>query len=108
MSSETPLNLLREIVDFCLVENNIEIIEDVYTMVKDGVSAYKYFYTKAIAFDLHDRQLVFEKDIWLPEDIFIYKGTYTLDSIMLMESELEESNDCEFVAERLVSKLSDF
>ena len=86
---------------------DIEIIEDVHTMIKNGVPTYKYSYTKAIVFVLPDRQLAFEKDIWLSEDIFIYKGVHVSDSIMPIESELGESNDCEFVAERLVSKLSD-
>ena len=86
---------------------DIEIIEDVHTMIKDGMPAYKYAYTKAIVFLFSDRQLVFEKDIWLSEDIFIYKGAHASDSIMPMESELEESNDCEFVAQRSALKLRD-
>ena len=94
---DTPINQ---------VVQDIKVIDDTHYMEKGNEILYKFSYTKAIVFVLPDRQVVFEKDIWFSEDIFIYRGTEAESKIMDVDSEVEESDQYSFRAERDVSNLS--
>ncbi|MDO4854932.1 MAG: hypothetical protein Q4A43_05965 [Coriobacteriia bacterium] len=85
--------------------NNIRLVEDTHIMSLGEEDAYRFSYTKAIIFDLKDRQIVLEKDIWFSEDILIYRGLNAESKIAAPEAELEESDVCQFRAERRFESL---
>ncbi|MGI6217009.1 MAG: hypothetical protein ACOYIK_05280 [Coriobacteriales bacterium] len=87
------------------VIENIIVIEDTETMYCGDTDLYDFSYTKALVFVLPTRQIVFEKDVWFSEDIFIYKGPNAVEKIMSPESEAEESDQYSFRIERKETSL---
>ncbi|MEG0621258.1 MAG: hypothetical protein RR477_09055, partial [Raoultibacter sp.] len=84
----------------------IKLIEDTHVMSSGTEDLYEFSYTKAIVFVLPDRQLVLEKDVWLSEDIFIYRGAKAESKIMAIDLELEESDEYKFRATRTTTDLA--
>ena len=89
------------------VIQDIRIYEDTQVMSDGEQDLYSYSYTKAIVFVLPDRQLVFEKDVWFSEDIFVYRGPNAEAKIAAPEDDLEESTRHTLHAEREVVSLKE-
>lgn len=88
------------------VIQDIRIVEDTHIMSKGNEDLYEFGYTKAIVFVLSDRQVVFEKDVWFSEDIFIYRGSDAESKITPVEDDLESSEEFNFRAKRNVTSLA--
>lgn len=84
---------------------NIRLVEDTHIMSLGEEDVYGFSYTKAIIFDLEERQIVLEKDIWFSEDILIYRGLNVENKIAAVEAELEESDVYQVRAERRFESL---
>jgi hypothetical protein len=85
---------------------DIKIIDDVHTMIKEDEIVFEFAFTKAIVFVLPDKKIVFEKDVWMSEDVFIYRGRDAEDKISSPDKDLEEGDDCTFTGNRMTTSLS--
>ena len=61
----TPVNEI--IVGIRLIQENQKVFEK-------GEQTYDVWLTRGIVFDLGDRQIAFEKDIWFSEEIIVHRG----------------------------------
>lgn len=87
---------------------DIKVVNDAYQMIANGDATYEILFTKAIVFCFDGRQVVFEKDIWLSEDIFIYRGAHAVEKIANMEVDMPENyDDVEFISNRDIESLAD-
>lgn len=62
---KTPVNEI--IVGIRLIQENQKVFEK-------GEQTYDVWLTRGIVFDLGDRQIAFEKDIWFSEEIIVHRG----------------------------------
>lgn len=84
----------------------IQTIDDVYTMTENGEKVSSIAFTKAVVFLFSDRQIVFEKDVWFSEDIYIHRGSNAVLKVMgIEEDKPEDCHGVEFLATRSVNAL---
>lgn len=83
---------------------DIKLVDDSYEM--KGTKKQKISFTKAIVFELDDRKIVLEKDIWFSEDIFVYRGHAVEGKIAAVDDDLPEGFDgSSFTGSRSISSL---
>lgn len=83
---------------------DIKLVEDFYEM--KGAKKQRISFTKAIVFELGDRKIVLEKDIWFSEDIFVYRGHSVENKIAAVEDDLPEGSDgLRFTGSQSISSL---
>ncbi len=52
----------------------ITLIQDNQRVFEDDVQTYDVWLTRGIVFDLGERQVAFEKDVWFSEEIIVHRG----------------------------------
>ncbi len=62
---KTPIN--ETIIGISLIQENQKVFEN-------DEQTYDVLLTRGIVFDLGDRQIAFEKDIWFSEEIIVHRG----------------------------------
>lgn len=62
---KTPVN--ETVIGISLIQENQKVFEN-------GEQTYDVLLTRGIVFDLGDRQIAFEKDIWFSEEIIVHRG----------------------------------
>ena len=72
------------------IVKRIKIVNDTYRMTENNLSDYEISFTKALIFCFEDRQVVFEKDVWFSEDIFVYRGTRAEEKIKPVDDDKPE------------------
>lgn len=112
---EVPEDEIRShIVGGALVEmpvdqtiEDIVVVTDTEFMSKDGEDLYRYDFTAAVAFVLHDRQVVFERDCWFSEDFLIYRGPDAIGKIKTASENTSKSDMLDVRTERSILHLAD-
>lgn len=94
---KTPIN--QPIVD-------IKLVFDTDTMSEEGNDIQSITTTKAVLFELPDRQVVFEKDIWFSEGIFVYRGSNVENKIASIGEDVEGEPPVEFRSDRTIVSLA--
>lgn len=87
------------------VIKNIKLVTDTETMSINDVDVQSISKTKAVIFELSERQVVFEKDIWFSEEINIYRGTDVQGKIGSPDEDIESESPAKFRAERKITNL---
>ncbi|MBO4604234.1 MAG: hypothetical protein J5657_02900 [Clostridiales bacterium] len=54
--------------------NGITLIQENQRVFKNDVQVYDVWLTRGIVFDIGERQIAFEKDIWFSEEIIVHRG----------------------------------
>lgn len=86
---------------------DIKLVDDFYEM--EGAKRQKISFTKAVVFELGDRKIVLEKDVWFSEDIFVYRGHAVEGKIAAVNDDLPEGFDgFSFAGARSVSSLKPY